>query len=953
MPYTLPVEGDGLANGKPWAAPVLAAINGLDVRVASVESASTSGFPGYVLLTSFAGADSTAKMRTALAALAVEPSGTRRALVVPSGTTLAPGTTPFQLSNGIAIVGGFLPTTEFSYQARVTISGAAVNGVFQLKKNGATNPETGTANPASGTQTRGVIIAGIAWEGPGSSVTCDFFQRNFTEQLTYSTFDNLSFDNFSAVLHQRFLGFMWTGGGYCNNSNETPFRFSGSDWKVFRDGYYLDSPNLASTKYLIEVVSGNKAHIGSVFVTGNGPTPVLVSGGQYVVLDGLEMEALDNGIGTFGTGATATAGAQLRVDGGNVQVNNPWFFRGMANPGATGRTDNGVMHVAGGTVRVMFPSFGQYDSTETHTENHVYCSGGSVTLVEPVVWNLQGSSGTGFRSVRTLRTATSGSGTISITSGGASPALPSPLQTSLSVIDYGATGDGVTDDRAAIQAALDAASAASIPEIFLPRGTYYINSATDGTNAYGLTVPPGVSVRGAGSGSTIFKMGSTITANLFMVRSTVTAAIATITANAAVGATAFTVDDSSAFAVGDTVETRITQNGSDPAEARMTVFAKIAAIPDATHITIDTPAEWALDVVTSASVNRKLTKVSAIAEHMKFSGFHIVGSSTFRHGIGVQWGRMLTFSDLTGVNVGSGIINAQWCDNCSARDIYVYSCASFSNTSKGRGISLSNVRNFVIDNFSTDYLDSATLYVESYSIGVRANGVRISDRSTTRSTQYLLFTGYDCDAFYDGLTVTGYNPASIGYDSIMSYGSGPGQAVFNDTTLYMSIASVRAFPISSATGFLRVFDTTGVLRTFNLNKLEKSTLVIDLTITGTQTKWLRDGLHVGYEVYVSPGVTSAMLTALNIGRTTGSSVVATWTTGQLRRADTYIGSVIYPMQSAHDKATKITATVAVGSGIPAGSKAIVTVYTVAYNGAVTIGNEPGSEQSDRFLPSST
>jgi len=57
--------------------------------------------------------------------------------------------------------------------------------------------------------------------------------------------------------------------------------------------------------------------------------------------------------------------------------------------------------------------------------------------------------------------------------------------------DHGAVGDGVADDTAAIQAALNAAVDDG-PVCYLPPGTYRINGA--------LTVPPGVTFRGASEG---------------------------------------------------------------------------------------------------------------------------------------------------------------------------------------------------------------------------------------------------------------------------------------------------------------------------------------------------------------------------------------------------------------------------------------------------------------------
>ncbi|HEX2558583.1 glycosyl hydrolase family 28-related protein, partial [Phenylobacterium sp.] len=76
------------------------------------------------------------------------------------------------------------------------------------------------------------------------------------------------------------------------------------------------------------------------------------------------------------------------------------------------------------------------------------------------------------------------------------------------VKDYGAVGNGVANDRAAIQAAVDAAHAAGGGVVYLPPGVYGIaNGGLNKTNA-GIQLKDGVTLQGDGPGvSTIMVLG--------------------------------------------------------------------------------------------------------------------------------------------------------------------------------------------------------------------------------------------------------------------------------------------------------------------------------------------------------------------------------------------------------------------------------------------------------------
>lgn len=78
-------------------------------------------------------------------------------------------------------------------------------------------------------------------------------------------------------------------------------------------------------------------------------------------------------------------------------------------------------------------------------------------------------------------------------------ALVAKTSLSLNVKDYGATGDGATNDRAAIQSALSAAAGGAA--VYFPKGTYIVDLAASAD--YMLTVTAGVTLYSHGGAATI------------------------------------------------------------------------------------------------------------------------------------------------------------------------------------------------------------------------------------------------------------------------------------------------------------------------------------------------------------------------------------------------------------------------------------------------------------------
>lgn len=109
------------------------------------------------------------------------------------------------------------------------------------------------------------------------------------------------------------------------------------------------------------------------------------------------------------------------------------------------------------------------------------------------------------------------SGPLSLTVTAQTPWAGTEART-FNVRDFGAVGDGVTADDAAISRALNAAAAAQPATLFFPAGTYLItrpyNASTTSTPSYrDWSFPPHVRWLGSGQGQTIFRAAANYRAN--------------------------------------------------------------------------------------------------------------------------------------------------------------------------------------------------------------------------------------------------------------------------------------------------------------------------------------------------------------------------------------------------------------------------------------------------------
>ena len=139
--------------------------------------------------------------------------------------------------------------------------------------------------------------------------------------------------------------------------------------------------------------------------------------------------------------------------------------------------------------------------------------------------------------------------------GAIATSVQTKLRESISVKDFGAVGDGVTDDTTAIQAAIDAVYGLGGGRLLFPAGTYKVSAAP-------LTLRDRVQLIGAGSQCTTLDFSAQAAfasaSGFIMLVGGGLGALQSVTASVAEGATAFAVSGSG-IAAGDMIQIRSTE----------------------------------------------------------------------------------------------------------------------------------------------------------------------------------------------------------------------------------------------------------------------------------------------------------------------------------------------------------------------------------------------------------
>lgn len=359
-----PMPTDGSTG---WGSHYRTAIGGLDTRVTTLESAA------YSYLDSFSGSDDETRLTNALA----YASAQTHKPIIKLANRAHTFTTQRTAYDGLKIegTGGFNnPEKGQSFtgtSVTLSMSGAWITSsastLFDLYLGRLAFIGSSTATVVGGGST-------VWW--------CELFRDLSCSGL-------LSFAGTQASKHLM-TACVWDGCWNISNCYTGAVHVGGSDCTLWPQGGLIDSGTAFNTagssqgQYHLWFDSMDKLSLGPVYITCEGGWGGIKISGQAYNGGGTNqgLVVAHGGMKVEGRNPTAACdGANIRVEGGMLHMQNPWIAYGMVSPSTMGHTptDAGVVHVTAGRV-IIDGAIYDRTSGQAETVPFVYVGGGSVRV---------------------------------------------------------------------------------------------------------------------------------------------------------------------------------------------------------------------------------------------------------------------------------------------------------------------------------------------------------------------------------------------------------------------------------------------------------------------------------------------------------------------------------------------------------------------------------------------
>lgn len=425
----------------------------------------------------------------------------------------------------------------------------------------------------------------------------------------------------------------------------------------------------------------------------------------------------------------------------------------------------------------------------------------------------------------------------------------------INVLNFGAVGDGVTDDQPVIQACINAAAApGGTSAVYVPptENGYYLDTlAISGNNLGGLlNVPAGVKLLG---NWTKLRFGNKATPFIVARTPELVANTATIVSDLVATDTNINVDDSSLFTIGDVVLVKLAQSTFDVAEPKWWLYAKVSAVPDGSHVTIDRPVCYPLSVAaTPTASQRAVTRLDNFVQDFQIGPFDLIatpGLGNCQGGVVVACARG-GIVDVTGEETYPGMFGTQYAEHIEVGMISARRISKRGVGYQGRGIALAESRSITFHNAYFKDCEGPFVWLEEGCRSIKFGTLHVENGYPGRVAGTAILDHYgNVEARYDSIFLTG--------NYVNLYDTG------GDTTSSFDIGSITLGcaeePYVSATHYSNELDLP--IRGLRYKEVRQWSKTFTLTASTTATLSLPSGICRRLRLYPSgtTGITSLKL----------------------------------------------------------------------------------------------
>ncbi len=255
----------------------------------------------------------------------------------------------------------------------------------------------------------------------------------------------------------------------------------------------------------------------------------------------------------------------------------------------------------------------------------------------------------------------------------------------------------------------------------------------------------------------------------------------TITANTVDSNTVITVASTSGWAAGDTVFGRFNTAPYDAGEPLNFGYFIIKSIESSTQVKLDRPCGATMTVASTSTLNKRLIRIKKLATNCSVEGFNFynpyTGSAVAEAGIGFQGGWNLTVKNVTGTNMGAGLVAFQFCLNSTISDFMVSAGTTTLNANFGRGFTIDESPGTIIKNGTISNYQGVGIFFEANNPGSQFDNVTFNN--TYNDSERIAISSIGSgDLIVSNCKFTGFK--QVPYSANLS----TGKAYFSNSTVY-------------------------------------------------------------------------------------------------------------------------------------------------------------------------